>query len=85
MRANSIEYVPRPEVIDLKWPTYPNISASGTMALMTCAFARGFHALDATARDLKSPITSPIKASGTTTSTLHDRLEEHRTRLLPRP
>src|SRR4029453_5921907 len=33
--ANSIEYEAWPEVLDLRSPTYPNISDSGTRALMT--------------------------------------------------
>src|SRR3954452_10562123 len=33
--SNSIEYEAWPEVLDLRSPTYPNISESGTRALMT--------------------------------------------------
>src|SRR5688500_11961859 len=32
--SNSIEYEAWPEVLDLRSPTYPNISDSGTRALM---------------------------------------------------
>src|SRR5215212_10421861 len=33
--SNSIEYDAWPEVLDLRSPTYPNISESGTSALLT--------------------------------------------------
>ncbi len=33
--SNSIEYEAWPEVLDLRSPTYPNISDSGTRALTT--------------------------------------------------
>ena len=67
--SNSIEYDAWPEVLDLRSPTYPNISESGTSASTTRSPERSDMLCTWPRRELMSPITSPRKVSGVTTST----------------
>ncbi len=48
---------------------YPNIAASGTLALTATAFPRGSWPSTWPRRRERSPITSPMKSCGVTTST----------------
>ena len=48
---------------------YPNIVESGTVALMTWALPRGSMPSMWPRRELMSPMTSPMKSAGVTTST----------------
>ena len=59
----------RPCVIDRIAVAYPNISDSGTRAVMTCALPRGSMPSMRPRRELRSPITSPMYSSGVMTST----------------
>ena len=67
--SNSIEYDAWPEVLDLRSPTYPNISDSGTRASTTRSPERSNIVWTWPRRELMSPMTSPRKDSGVVTST----------------
>src|SRR3954451_12976761 len=67
--SNSIEYDAWPEVLDLRSPTYPNISDSGTSAVTTRSPDRSNIDCTCPRRELMSPMTSPRKFSGVVTST----------------
>src|SRR3954451_10311788 len=69
--SNSIEYDAWPEVLDLRSPTYPNISDSGTSASTTRSPERSNIDWTWPRRELMSPMTSPRKRSGVVTSTLN--------------
>src|SRR4051794_26130591 len=69
--SNSIEYDAWPEVLDLRSPTYPNISDSGTRASTTRSPERSNIDWTCPRRELMSPMTSPRKFSGVVTSTLN--------------
>src|SRR6185312_3654873 len=67
--SNSIEYDAWPEVLDLRSPTYPNISDRGTSALMTMSPWRSSCDWICPRRLLMSPMTVPRNVSGVITST----------------
>src|SRR6476620_12601025 len=67
--SNSIEYDAWPQVLDLRSPTYPNISDSGTSAVTTRSPDRSNIDCTCPRRELMSPMTSPRKFSGVVTST----------------
>src|SRR3954447_8232927 len=67
--SNSMEYDACPEVLDLRSPTYPNISDSGTSALITMSPWRSSCAWMWPRRLLMSPMTVPRNVSGVVTST----------------
>src|SRR6185437_1892604 len=67
--ANCIEYDARPCVDDRISFTYPNISFSGTIALITCDPPTCSMPSMRPRRELMSPIIVPMCSSGTVTST----------------
>src|ERR1700730_5342961 len=58
-RAKCIEYSARPWVLERMWVAYPNISARGTMALITCDPARCSMPSIRPRRELRSPMITP--------------------------